>query len=73
MSVQDFINNHLLSKTNGGLLLLLVVVVGLAMVGKLTSEAVEAIKWLGASFMAVRAAANASENMAPKSSEEKKE
>jgi threonine/homoserine/homoserine lactone efflux protein len=46
------------SKTSLGLATLLLTVVGLALVGKLTAEAVDAIKWLGGSFMAVRAVAN---------------
>lgn len=54
---------HVTSKTNGALLLLLAVVVGLAVVGKLTAEAVEAVKWLGGTFMGVRAVANATENL----------
>lgn len=49
---------HLHSKTNGALLLLLAVVVGLALAGKLTQEAVEAVKWLGGTFFAVRGIAN---------------
>ena len=49
---------HLESKTNGGLLLFLAVIVGLALAGKLTPEAVESIKWLGASFFLVRTTAN---------------
>lgn len=57
------LKQHLESKTNGGLILLLLVVVGLAVIGKLTHDAVEAVKWLGASFMAVRASANATENL----------
>lgn len=59
--------NHLESKTMAGLALLLIIVVGLTLAGKLTPEAVDAIKWLGASFMAVRAAANATENLGGKS------
>ena len=51
------------SKTNGGLVLLLGVVVGLAAFGKLTHEAVDAIKWLGTSFFLVRTGANVSENL----------
>ncbi len=53
--------NQMASKTNGGLIILLLVVIGLALVGKLTAEAVEALKWVGSSFMAVRAVANYSE------------
>jgi threonine/homoserine/homoserine lactone efflux protein len=46
-----------------GLALLLLVAVGMTLLGKLTQELVEVLKWVGASFMAVRAAANASENI----------
>lgn len=54
---------HLESKTNGALLVLLGVVIGLAILGKLTQEAVEAIKWLGGTFFGVRAASNIAENL----------
>jgi threonine/homoserine/homoserine lactone efflux protein len=53
--------NHLQSKTVAGLTVLLAVVVGLAAVGKLTPEAVDAIKYIGASFMGVRMVANYAE------------
>lgn len=49
---------HLESKTNGALLILLLAVMLLAALGKLTPEAVEAIKWLGGSFFMVRGIAN---------------
>jgi threonine/homoserine/homoserine lactone efflux protein len=51
------------SKTVIGLLILLGVVVGLSLAGKLTPEAVDALKWLGTSYMAVRTAANVAENL----------
>jgi hypothetical protein len=51
------------SKTVLGLLTLLAVVVGLALLGKLTPEVVEAVKWIGGSFMMVRTAANIGENL----------
>lgn len=54
---------HLESKTVVGFTLLLATIVGLALAGKLTPEAVEAIKWLGGSFMLVRTAANVAENL----------
>lgn len=57
---------HLESKTVVGLTVLLVVVVGLAIMGKLTPEAVDAIKWLGGSFFMVRSVANASEGFGKK-------
>lgn len=56
-------SQHLESKTVFGLLILLLVVVGLSLSGKLTPEAVEAIKWIGGTFMTVRVAANATENL----------
>lgn len=52
---------HLQSKTVIGLSVLLLVIVGLAVIGKLTPEAVDAIKWIGGSFMAVRVVANHAE------------
>lgn len=60
------LKQHFESKTNGPMLLLLAVIVGLTLVGKLTQEAVEAIKWLGGSFFSVRAAANIVENFGKK-------
>jgi threonine/homoserine/homoserine lactone efflux protein len=53
---------NLNSKTILGLLVLLIVIVGLAILGKLTPEAVDALKWIGGTFMAVRVVANHSEN-----------
>lgn len=52
----------LLSKTNIGLYVLLVLAVVLVVLGKLTPEMVEVIKFIGGSFFAVRAVANYSEN-----------
>lgn len=49
---------NLQSKTVLGLFVLLIAVVGLAAIGKLTAEAVDAIKWIGASYMGVRMVAN---------------
>ena len=49
---------NLQSKTVVGLLFLLAVVVYLDLIGHLTAEAVDAIKWLGASYMSVRTIAN---------------
>jgi hypothetical protein len=54
---------HLESKTMIGLAVLLASILLLAALGKLTAEAVEAIKWLGGSFMSVRVAANIAENL----------
>lgn len=46
------------SKTILGLLVLLLVAVGLDVAHLLTEQAVEVLKWVGASFMAVRGIAN---------------
>lgn len=54
---------HLQSKTVSGLAVLLLCIVGLAIAGKLDAEAVEAIKWIGGTYMGVRAAANVAENL----------
>lgn len=51
------------SKTIIGLLVLLGTIIGLCLAGKLTPEAVDAIKWIGGAFMAVRVAANVGENL----------
>lgn len=53
---------NLQSKTIIGLLVLLLVIIGLAIAGKLTPEAVDVIKWIGGTFMAVRVVANHAEN-----------
>jgi threonine/homoserine/homoserine lactone efflux protein len=50
------------SKTVIGLLILLATTIGLVLANKLTPEAVDVLKWLGTSYMAVRAAANITEN-----------
>ena len=55
------INNIIHSKTVMGFTILLITIVGLALTNHLTDQAVEAIKWLGASFMTVRAVANHAE------------
>lgn len=59
--------HQLESKTIIGLLILLIIIVGLAMFGKLTPEAVDAIKWIGGTFMGVRAVANFAEKLPSKS------
>lgn len=56
------LNQHLESKTNGGLILILSVVVLLALINRLTADVIELIKWLGSSFFAVRTMANYAEN-----------
>lgn len=53
--------NHLNSKTVAGLTVILLVSCGMAFLGKLTPDLVEVIKWVGASFMAVRAVSNHAE------------
>lgn len=55
--------NHLESKTVVGLLILLGCIVGLSIAGKLTAEAVEALKWIGSTYMTVRLGANVMENL----------
>ena len=52
------------SKTVLGLLTLLSVAVIMSLLGKLTPEMVEVIRWVGGSYMAVRVAANVGENIA---------
>jgi threonine/homoserine/homoserine lactone efflux protein len=52
---------HLQSKTVLGLITILVVACVMALLGKLTPELVDVIKWVGASYMAVRAVANHAE------------
>lgn len=53
---------QLQSKTVLGLLLILLLAAGLSLAGKLTAEMVDVIKWVGASYMAVRGIANYAEN-----------
>lgn len=59
------LSSHLESKTVIGFTVLLLTIVGLALAGKLNPEAVDAIKWLGGSFFAVRAVANYAESKGP--------
>lgn len=61
---------HLESKTVFGLLVLLGVVVGLALVGKLTEDVVAAIKWIGSTYFGVRTAANIMENLPSQANED---
>lgn len=49
---------HLESKTVAGFITLLVCVMVLAFIGKLTPEAVDAIKWVGGAYFGVRGIAN---------------
>lgn len=53
------------SKTNVGLMLLLVIIVGLSLAGKLTPQAVDALKWIGSSFFLARVSANLPGNNPP--------
>ena len=48
-----------------GLLLITLVAVGAVTFGKLTPELVDVLKWVGGSFMAMRAVANVAENRKP--------
>ena len=57
------LKQHLESKTVAPFLMLLATVIGLAILGKLTAEAVEAIKYLGGGLFAVRTAANVMERL----------
>lgn len=59
--------HHFKSKTNFPFLLLLGAVLLMACTGKLSAEAVDAIKWLGGTFFGVRAAANVAEQLGKKS------
>jgi threonine/homoserine/homoserine lactone efflux protein len=53
--------NHLSSKTMAGLAAILAIAVGASAFGKLTPELVEVLKWVGGSFLAMRAVANVAE------------
>lgn len=61
--------NMLNSKTIIGFLVLLATIIGLSILNKLTPEAVDAIKWIGGAFMAVRGIANHAENKYASSAE----
>lgn len=58
--------NHLESKTMVGLAGIIIVAAIMTIVGKLTPELADILKWVGGSFLAMRAAANVSENMGKK-------
>lgn len=58
--------NHLESKTMAGLALILLIAVVCAVMGKLTTEMVEVLRWVGSSFLAMRAVANVAENLGNK-------
>lgn len=53
---------HLDSKTVIGLIIILALATILTFFGKLTPEMVEVIKWVGGTYMGVRAVANYTEN-----------
>lgn len=55
--------NHLESKTMAGLAAILLIAVGCALLGKLNDQMVEVLKYVGGSFMAMRAVANVAENL----------
>lgn len=57
---------HLESKTIVGLIMILSIAVGCLIFNKLTSEMVEVLKWVGSSFLAMRAVANVAENLPSK-------
>ena len=58
--------NHLHSKTMAGLAIILLIAVVMAMLGKLNSEMVDVLKWVGSSFLGMRAVANVAESMTKK-------
>lgn len=53
--------NHLESKTMAGLAGILVIAVVMSLLGKLTPELSEVLKWVGGSFLAMRAVVNHAE------------
>lgn len=53
---------HLQSKTVAGLLTILALATILVLLGKLTQEMVEVMKWVGGSYMGVRLGANLGES-----------
>ena len=55
--------NHLESKTMAGLAAILLIAVGASVLGKLTPELVDVIKWIGGSFLGMRAVANVAESI----------
>lgn len=55
--------NHLESKTMAGLAAILLIAVVAAIIGKLTPELVDVLKWIGGSFLGMRAVANVAENL----------
>lgn len=58
--------NHLQSKTMAGLAGILVIAVSMSLLGKLTPELADVLKWVGGSFLAMRAVVNHAELSGPK-------
>lgn len=58
--------NHLSSKTMAGLAGIVLIAVGMALAGKLTPELADILKWVGGSFLAMRAVVNHAELTAKK-------
>lgn len=59
-------SQHLQSKTVIGLVAILAIACGMALIGKLTQELVDVLKWAGTGYMSVRAVANYTEGKGPK-------
>lgn len=55
--------NHLESKTMAGLAGIILVAVVMAIFGKLTPEMADILKWVGGSFLGMRAVANVAESI----------
>jgi hypothetical protein len=53
--------NHLSSKTMAGLAGILVIAVAMSLLGKLTPELADVLKWVGGSFLAMRSVVNYAE------------
>ncbi len=53
--------NHLSSKTMAGLAGILVIAVVMSLLGKLSPELADVLKWVGGSFLAMRAVVNHAE------------
>lgn len=49
-----------------GLAAILIIAVGAALLGKLSPELVDVLKWVGGSFLGMRAIANVAENLPKK-------
>ena len=53
--------NYLESKTMAGLAAILIIAVAMSLLGKLTPELSDVLKWVGGSFLAMRAVVNHAE------------